>query len=163
MSFKFTNFKYIYRFLSVYIFIYIALYLCFPNFKKLQSHRNALYLSTILFLGCSYIIFVKPKYFKLGNELMPKWMLYSFYFAFHALPFALVLYKIKNQIGLNNYNKTESLIPCIVVGMIYLLFFNPKKIYDVNLTDMVIIMLSSTLLFYLTESFIQNRNHHQGQ
>jgi|AACY02.10.fsa_nt_gi hypothetical protein len=92
---------------------------------------------------------------------MPKWMLYSFYFAFHALPFALVLYKIKNQIGLNNYNKTESLIPCIVVGMIYLLFFNPKKIYDVNLTDMIIIMLSSTLLFYLTESFIQNRNHHQ--
>lgn len=163
MPFKFTNFKYIYRFLSAYIFIYIALYLCFPNFKNLQSHRNALYLSIILFLGCSYIIFIKPKYFKLGNELMPKWMLYSFYFAFHALPFALVLYKIKNQIRLNNYNKTESLIPCLIVGLIYLSLFNLKKIYNINFTDIVVIFLSSTLLFYLTESFIQNRNHHQGQ
>ena len=153
MSFQLSNFKYIYRFLSFYIFIYIAIYLCFPNLKKLQSHRNALYLSTILFLGCSYIIFVKPKYFKFGNEMMPKWMLYSFYFTFHILPFILVLYKIKTQTELDKYNKTESFIPCLILGLIYLSFFNLKKIYDINFTDIVIIMLSSTSLFYLTESF----------
>ena len=152
MSFQLINFKYVYRFLSAYIFTYIAIYLYFPNFKKLQSHRNALYLSTILFLGCSYIIFVKPKYFKLGNEIMSKWMLYSFYFAFHILPFVLVLYKIKNQRGLN-YNKHESLMPCLILGLIYLSFFNLKKIYEINLIDIVIIMLFSTSLFYLTESF----------
>ena len=154
MSFKFTNFKYIYRFLSAYIFLYIAIYLCFPNFKKLQSHRKALYLSIILFLGCSYIIFIKPKYFKLGDEIMPKWMLYSFYLAFHILPFVLVLYKVKPQTELETkYIKTESLVPCLIIGLIYLSFFNPKKIYDINFTDIVIIMLSSTSLFYLTESY----------
>ena len=147
------NFNYIYRFLSFYIFIYIAIYLCFSNFKKLQSHRNALYLSTILFLGCSYIIFIKPKYFKLGDEMMPKWMLYSFYLAFHILPFVLVLYKVKSQTGLDKYNKIESLIPCLLVGLIYLSIFNPKKIYNINFTDMVIIILSSTILFYFIESF----------
>ena len=125
MSFKFTNFKYVYRFLSAYIFLYIAIYLCFQNFKKLQSHRNALYLSTILFLGCSYIIFIKPKYFKLGDKIMPEWMLYSFYLAFHILPFVLVLNK-QYQLE-TKYNKTESLIPCLLVGLIYLSFFNPKK------------------------------------
>lgn len=154
MSFKFTNFKYIYRFLSFYIFIYIAIYLCFPNFKKLQSHRNALYLSTVLFLGCSYIMFVKPKYSKLGDEMMPKWMLYSFYLAFHIVPFILVLYKLKTQTELETtYNKAESLVPCILVGLIYLSLFNPKKIYDINFTDMIIITLSSTILFYLIESY----------
>ena len=122
--------------------------------KKLQSHRNALYLSTILFLGCSYIIFIKPKYFKLGDEMMPKWVLYSFYLAFHILPFVLVLYKLKTQTELETkYNKTESLIPCLLVGLIYLSLFNPKKIYNINFTDMVIIILSSTILFYFIESF----------
>lgn len=154
MSFKFTNFKYVYRFLSAYIFLYIAIYLCFQNFKKLQSHRNALYLSIILFLGCSYIIFIKPKYFKLGDEMMPKWVLYSFYLAFHILPFVLVLYKLKNQTELETkYNKTESLIPCLLVGLIYLSLFNPKKIYNINFTDIVVITLSSTILFYFIESF----------
>jgi hypothetical protein len=143
--------KYIYRFISAYIFIYIVLYLCFPNFKKLQSHRNALYFATTLFIGCTYIIFVKPKYFKLGNELMPKWMMYSFYLAFHILPFALVLYNIKNQSGLN-YNKYESLIPCIIVGLIYLSFFNLKKIYDINFTDIVIIILSYRVVLSLIYS-----------
>lgn len=153
MSFKFTNLKYIYRFLSTYIFVYIVLYLCFPNFKKLQSHRNALYLSTILFLGCSYIIFIKPKYFKLGDKIMPKWMLYSFYLAFHILPFVLVLYKLKTQTELEKYDKHESIVPCLLVGLIYLSIFNPKKIYNIHFTDMIIITLSSTILFYLIESF----------
>jgi len=151
MSFKFTNFKYVYRFLSAYIFLYIAIYVCFPNFKKLQSHRNALYLSIILFLGCSYIIFIKPTYFKLGDEMMPKWVLYSFYLAFHILPFVLVLNK-QHQLE-TKYNKTESLIPCLLVGLIYLSFFNPKKIYNINFTDMIIITLSSAILFYFIESF----------
>lgn len=153
MSFKFANFKYIYRFLSAYIFLYIAIYLYFPNFKKLQSHRNALYLSIILFLGCSYIIFIKPKYFKLGDEMMPKWVLYSFYLAFHILPFVLVLYKLKTQIELEKYDKHESIVPCLLVGLIYLSIFNPKKIYNINFTDIVIITLSSIILFYSIESF----------
>ena len=85
--------------------------------------------------------------------MMPKWMLYSFYLAFHILPFVLVLYKVKSQTGLDKYNKTERLIPCLLVGLIYLSLFKKKKIYDINFTDIVIITLSSTSLFYLTESF----------
>jgi hypothetical protein len=85
---------------------------------------------------------------------MPKWMLYSFYLAFHILPLVLVLYKLKNQTELETkYNKTESLIPCLLVGLIYLSIFNPKKIYNIHFTDVIIITLSSTILFYLIESF----------
>ena len=54
---------------------------------------------------------------------------------------------------LEKYIKTESLVPCLKVGLIYLSLFNPKKIYNINFTDMIIITLSSTILFYLIESY----------
>ena len=64
MSFQLSNLKYISRFLSAYIFIYIVLYLCFPNFKEIQFHRKALYFATTLFIGCTHIIFVKTNIFQ---------------------------------------------------------------------------------------------------
>ena len=162
MSFELSNLKYVYRFLSAYIFVYIILYLCFPKFKKIQNHRVVLFLATLLFIGCSYILFVNPKYFKLGDEYMPKWMLHSFYIIFHVLPFILVINKRLNMKNDYKYNILESLIHCLIFGLIYMIFFNVKKIYNIKLMDILTIILITILTFYILE-FILNQNHHQVQ
>ena len=165
MTFQLSNLKYVYRFLSAYIFVFIILYLCFPNFKNIQNHRSVLYLSTLLFIGCSYILFVNPKYFKLGDEYMPKWMIYSFYIIFHILPFILVVYKIRNINGddYNKYNILKDMGLCIIFGLIYIIFFNVKKIYNINLIDILTIILITTLIFYILEFILIHHHHHHHQ
>ena len=160
MPFKLSNLKYVYHFLSTYIFIYIILYLYALNFKELQKDRIALLLITLTFIGCSYLIFIKPKYLKLKNEILPHWLFMLIYILMHVIPFILVLKKINNKIKNKTYNSTESILPVIVIGIIYISLFNPKKIYDINLTDIIIMLCSSISMFYLIE-FILIRHHHQ--
>lgn len=174
MAFNLSNLKYAYQFLSTYIFIYVIFYLCFPNFKKIQNHRNVLFSATFMLVGCTYILFIHPKYLKLGNEILPKWMAYANYFILHVLPFVLVLYKISNLRNTKNntnenennqYNKFGSLILCFIIGLIYLTFFNPKKIYKISIKDIILIIISSISVFYLIEFVLnQNQSHrHQVQ
>ena len=171
MAFNFSNLKYAYQFLSIYILIYIVFYLCFPNFKKFQNHRNVLFSATLMIVGCTYILFIHPTYFKLGDEIMPKWMAYINYFILHVVPFVLVLYKIRNlqhenenENESNQYNKFGSLIPCLIVGLLYLTFFNLKKIYKISVKDILLIITSSILVFYLIEFFLnqsQSQSRHR--
>lgn len=168
MTFNLSNLKYAYQFLSTYIFIYIVLYLCFPNFKKIQNHRNVLFSATFMIVGCTYILFIHPTYFKLGNEILPKWMAYINYIIMHAVPFVLVLYKISNlrntnENEKNQYNKSGSMIPCFIVGLLYLTFFNPKKIYKISVKYILLIITSSILVFYLIEFFLNQSQSHRRQ
>ena len=163
MSFKLINLKYSYRFLSSYIFIYTIIYLYALNFKELQKDRIALLLITIAFIGCSYLMFIKPKYLKLKNEIIPYWLSMLFYILMHVIPFILVLKKINNKIKNKTYNSTESILPIIFIGILYIFIFNPKKIYDINLTDIIIMLCSSISLFYLIEFILIRHHHHQVQ
>ena len=164
MSFKLINLIYSYRFLSTYIFIYTIIYLYAHDFKEIQKDRLALLLITLTFIGCSYLIFIKPKYLKLKNEILPHWLFMLIYILMHVIPFILVLKKINNKIKNNTYDYTESIRPVIVIviGIIYISLFNPKKIYDINLTDIIIMLCSSISIFYLIE-FILIHHHHPVQ
>jgi hypothetical protein len=158
MSFKLINLIYSYRFLSTYIFIYTIIYLYAHDFKEIQKDRLALLLITLTFIGCTYLMFIKPKYLKLKNEIIPYWLSMLFYILMHVIPFILVLKKINNKIKNKTYNSTESILPVIVIGIIYISLFNPKKIYDINLTDIIIMLCSSISIFYLIE-FILIHHH----
>ena len=61
--------------------------------------------------------------------------------------------------GCNNFCY-DSEIKCVCVSIVYIFIFNPKKIYDINLTDIIIMLCSSISIFYLIE-FILIRHHHR--
>lgn len=150
MDIKLINFINIFKFLSIFIFVFIYLY--FPNIKLFQKNRNILFITTLSCIGCSYILFINPKYIKLGNSIIPKWMAYVFYILFHLLIFILVFYKLIKM--KNKYDSSESLLPSLVIGIIYIIFFNPEEIYEITWKNIVFILFISIIFFCIFEFFI---------
>lgn len=152
MNVKLINFVNIFKFLSTYIFIFALIYLYFPNIEVFQKNRNILFLTTLSCIGCSYLLFINPKYFKLGNSIIPKWMSYVFYILFHILIFILVFCKLIKM--KSKYDSSESLLPSLIIGIIYIIFFNPEEIYEITWKNIVFILFISIIFFCIFEFFI---------
>jgi hypothetical protein len=124
----------------------LTLILHFFYYQKMIEYSSSMSLITcIVFVGGIYLTYIKPKLFLMPelNIRVEGYTLKLCDFIFHHIPFYYFIYMhLTKQI----VYKKDNFILGIILIILYFLLFDPRKLYNIEVNDIIKIIIASIVL-----------------
>jgi hypothetical protein len=116
-------------------------------FHKISSKIFSLsFLTCMVLLVSSYISYINPRKYYLGKTIIIEGYLKNLIdIFFHILPFIFICYYYGIEPFFNNWK----IIPSLLLIILYLLLYNPSKVYHLSINEIIIIYIFSIFIYIL--------------